>query len=591
MSLRTSIIISFWMLTFTALICVCERGSRAAGPFYVSATASSGGDGSFGNPWKLSTICAGDPNFNNNPQPPAAIVPGVTIYLRGGTPYQDPATPKGQAAGCYFSGTSGNPIKMMPYPGERVTIDRNYSESSNPAWSSSTTYASGAFVRSLNKVWKSLQSGNLNNAPGGQQVPPVDTAFWTQYGLADWEAPLLIGGSYVWVIGMEIANTNTDRTVSRPEGLVLKGVGTKAINNIIHDNCDGVWPEATALGAEVYGNIVFNNGTTEQGASGTCHGMYMQNSDASQPKLITLNLIFDNYSLGLQAYASNSDVLRGFTYRYNAVYSNGTPVGAFHEGMILGGNSSPANMYSLTVDTNYFHGGGLQVGYGSGTANNDATVTNNIISGSEMVVFRTWVTITLNNNTVQATSSGFIQVISPDFSPSWSWNNNSYFGTSTLPFLTNGGNGFENLANWRIETTFDAASTYTNGVPSIAPILRANAYDNTKTYIIIFNFTDASTVSVDVSSRLNNGDTYALRNPQDYYGTPVLTGTYSGSNLTVPMTGLSVQQPYGGAVTVPFSGPRFATFVLDKTTASSSAAQATTSGGVKLSGAATIHEE
>lgn len=487
-----------------------------SGPvFYVSTTATNAGNGSISKPWKLITICAGDPGFNDNPLPPASLVPGSTVYLRGGT-YQDASTPKGQAAGCYFAGTANAPIKLMPYPGERAILDRN--------WSSGTA------------------------------------------SMPDWEAPLLLGGAYTQSIGLEIMNSNADRAVPRPEGLVLKGVGTKAINNIIHDNCDGIWPESTALGAEVYGNNVFNNGTTEQGPNGTCHGIYTQNADATKPKLITNNIFHDNYSLGGQAYSGSSDVLRGFTFRGNSIFNNGTPVGQTHEGLILGGNSSPANVFNLSVIDNFFHGGGLQVGYGSGTSNNDALVTGNIVSGSELVVFRPWASVTLNTNKVQATSSGFIQVTVPGFSPSWSWNNNSYFGTSSLPFLTNGGSGFENLAGWQAETTFDTNSTYTNGLPTNPDIkIQSNAYDAKRWHITIINWQSASTVSVDVSSVLSNGNTYELRNSQNPFGAPVLSGTYSGGSLTVPMTGLSVQQPIGGNITVPFSGPRYVTYILIRT--------------------------
>src|SRR5438034_9264453 len=51
---------------------------RSAGPapdFYVSPTGSPSSDGSFTEPWDLATALAG----------PAAVTPGSTIWLRGGT--------------------------------------------------------------------------------------------------------------------------------------------------------------------------------------------------------------------------------------------------------------------------------------------------------------------------------------------------------------------------------------------------------------------------------------------------------------------------------------------------------------------------
>ncbi len=57
------------------------------------------------------------------------------------------------------------------------------------------------------------------------------------------------------------------------------------------------------------------------------------------------------------------------------------------------------------------------------------------------------------------------------------------------------------------------------------------------------------------------GSSYEIRNAQDYFATPVLTGTYAGGTLALPMSGLSVETPVGVAAP-PATGPEFNAFVL-----------------------------
>ncbi len=83
----------------------------SAPAFYVSPTGSPSGDGSFANPWDLATALDG----------PAAVTPGSTIWLRGGT-YAD-----GPYSGGYLSnltGTAAAPIVVRQFPGERATVTK-----------------------------------------------------------------------------------------------------------------------------------------------------------------------------------------------------------------------------------------------------------------------------------------------------------------------------------------------------------------------------------------------------------------------------------------------------------------------------------
>ena len=95
-------LVSIGMLTFGGNVL------RAA-DFYVAPNPGSGADGSLGRPWSLAAALAG----------PAAVHPGDTIWLRGGT-Y---TIPSGGNILCGLRGTAAAPISVAQYPGERATID------------------------------------------------------------------------------------------------------------------------------------------------------------------------------------------------------------------------------------------------------------------------------------------------------------------------------------------------------------------------------------------------------------------------------------------------------------------------------------
>ena len=104
--------------------------------------------------------------------------------------------------------------------------------------------------------------------------------------------------------------------------------------------------------------------------------------------------------------------------------------------------------------------------------------------------------------------------------------------------------------------------------------MRPNAYEPGRANIVIYNWTSAPTVSVDISSAgLTAGDSYVLRDALNYFGPPVQTGTYSGNAITVPMTGLTLAKPVGNVDVIPsHPAPAFGVFIIQKSTATGTAA-------------------
>jgi hypothetical protein len=68
-------------------------------------------------------------------------------------------------------------------------------------------------------------------------------------------------------------------------------------------------------------------------------------------------------------------------------------------------------------------------------------------------------------------------------------------------------------------------------------ILRPNRYDPRRAHLAIFNWDRKPTVAVSAASFLKRGDSFRLMNPRDFYGKPLLTGTYRSGPLRVPVSG------------------------------------------------------
>src|SRR5207249_11290425 len=79
--------------------------------FFLSPRGSQTENGMFANPWDMATALSG----------PAAVTPGSTIWLRGGT-YTNPADQIGFES--KLTGTADTPIVVRQFPGERATVTR-----------------------------------------------------------------------------------------------------------------------------------------------------------------------------------------------------------------------------------------------------------------------------------------------------------------------------------------------------------------------------------------------------------------------------------------------------------------------------------
>ncbi|MFN2632227.1 MAG: right-handed parallel beta-helix repeat-containing protein [Thermoanaerobaculia bacterium] len=333
-----------------------------AASFYVAPNGSPNGDGSIGNPWNLQTALS----------QPAAVKPGDTIWVRGGTytggvgwAYSFSSTLKGAA---------GLPISVRQYPGERATIDGRgavygallvqYS-----AWTlfqnleitdsdvARSPLTSGLWVRDSNNI--KFINMVVHDLPG------QGIGFWQENSDSE------IYGTLIYYNGVDF----------QEHGIYTGNqVGTKRISdNIIFTNAGyGVHGYAsTATGYEnnirIEGNIAFDNGLLVPGAppqGNILIGTTSASSPAANPAIFnnatyhrtinmgagsqefgyvngcTLPLVSGNYFVGETRWANcttNASITGNTFYGNQVSYSGPLP----------SASTFPSNVYTTSRPTGF----------------------------------------------------------------------------------------------------------------------------------------------------------------------------------------------------------------------------------------------
>jgi hypothetical protein len=327
---------------------------------------------------------------------------------------------------------------------------------------------------------------------------------------------LEVSGSYTWYWGFEITSSDPNRVstqsgsnptdIGRGEGVSISqtpttGAGLKFINLIVHDTATsfGFWKEA--IDAEVYGCLIYYNGWTAPDR-GHGHGVYVQNLTGT--KRIADNIIFSNFSHGIHAFGSEVASLDNLNIEGNTIFNNGMP--EYARNILVGGGTVAQNP-RIVNNVTYFSGtpgNNLDIGYeyGAGVAN--AVIAGNYVVGGDNFFSQ------LNTN------------------------------------VTMTGNFFYTPVDSSIQSLFPSNIYSSDSRPTTSEVfVRLNQYEPGRAHVTVVNWANAATVSVDLSNVLLRGAPYEVRNAQDYFRGPILTGTFSGSRIELPMTSLSVASPVG----------------------------------------------
>lgn len=350
-------------------------------------------------------------------------------------------------------------------------------------------------------------------------------------------------GGWVNYWGFEIYNSNTNRYSSQygswpttwwvkydgkdvdlcVVGFHLQAPNVKLINLVVHDSIAGGFNLYKGSdNSEIYGCITYYNGwQAPDRAHG--HGLYGQNAAPSVVKVAD-NVFYGNLALGLQATGAGPEpVADNFQLDGNLLFQNGILAQQHQQNMLIGAYQGRAQNPRITANMVYDtkgSGSDSYIGYTGGSDN--AVVQNNYFGTSAM------------------------------FSPA---NYN----------MTVSGNVFAG-GTVNLDKSKYPNNTYHSSKPTQNAIfVRPNKYEAGRGHIVIYNWQRLNTVSVDPSSvGLKPGDIYELRNTQNYYG-DVITGTYNGGSISIPMTGRTVAKPQGSNFSTPASTfPEFGAFVIMK---------------------------
>jgi hypothetical protein len=125
------------------------------------------------------------------------------------------------------------------------------------------------------------------------------------------------------------------------------------------------------------------------------------------------------------------------------------------------------------------------------------------------------------------------------------------------------GNTFYGQLRGSAPTGFPANTYITERPEGSEVLVRLNRYEPGRAHIVVYNWDRRESVEVDISNVLHAGALYEVRNVQDYFGRPLLTGRYDGRPLRVPIAGTRVAAPVGDAPrSLTSTSPEFAVFVL-----------------------------
>ncbi len=470
--------------------------------WYVTATGTSGGDGTNAQPWDLQTALSGGNG---------KVQVGDTIWLRQGTYH-----------GTFYSGLSGvagSPIVVRAYPGERATIDGG----TGGANRIETLTVSGRFTY----YWdlEIMQSSTARLGEAGTGTPLRPTGVYIQQSAHD----------------------------------------LKFINLVIHDTGHGFYTENTAHNIEIYGCIIFNGGNENSATGGRSdgHGIYIK-GDGVGWKIARDNVIFNQFGFGIHGYAESGQALKNLVFDGNAIFNNGTPSDYDNPNLQLGG-TVVADNDSVTNNSLYYSPGvgylNARIGYNA-TANGTALVRGNtIVGGSQTFDFGYWANLTVQNNLIQG-GTRIVAQHDANAPATEHWSGNTHYRDPTTQGWQFNGASFA-FTGWQSAVGATDAASAT--LPNAAQIIvRPNLYEPGRANIIVYNWTSLSTVNVPVGAILGTGDSYVVRNVQDLAGTPVASGTYQGGGtISIPMAGVTPTAPIGGSFhPLLKTGPAFDVFVL-----------------------------
>lgn len=502
--------------------CVADTGlrfsniTRSPGRYFVAINGTATGSGNSGEPWSLAYALSGAGG---------TIAAGDSIFLKAGI-Y------KGNFTALNITGTENRPVVFKNYNNEPAVIDGYVANNELPAL---TITASCARVYFMGLEVKSSSPSRMSAAAGDMYTG---------------------------------------------KGIFVQGHAVKIINCIVHDMPgDGISLEKAASGTEVYGCLVYNNGF-ERALAASGNGISLQNMDTETPKKITNNFIFKNNANGVFVYGGTSGItVSGIDIDSTTIFNTGamlTNTMARKYNLLVGGAVSIYSARGIGINDNVIYrdetdGAGsdkphnlrynISLGQSGVTDSSISLQRNHIVGGGyygTIYVQSSYLKYNLQNNVFYTPDvNNKLLFIKPGLALPPVWNNNRYYSANSGAFS---GLVFD---SWKTTYNTDGGSTYSTGKPTDTFFVRKNKYEPDVYYVTVLNHAKTASFRLPFISEALAGRSFSVIDAQDYFGGPVMSASYNGAYIDLPMTGTSVAAPVGTVATQPkHSSSNLGTFII-----------------------------
>jgi len=346
------------------------------------------------------------------------------------------------------------------------------------------------------------------------------------------DAGLRVNGYWTNFYGIEARSSDTNRgnvnerypDVSAKSGIAVFGANTNIYNCLSYDNVGGgidFWK--TATDSTLHGNIIYNNGFAHSGR-GASHGVYTQNTNGY--KNIKKNIFFFGFQTGLHPYSTGAAPLNRFTIEDNVWFLAGAADPRDNQQKTNLIVYTKSGIIDMVIKNNK---GYSQVNRGTSLASSEITGNVSIIDNylSERIeIGGLWDPIIFEDNTV--------------------------YGNIDDPH--------EYLIDSPTNKLSKSRPTSGNKV-----FVDANEIDPRRGRIVIYNYDDADSVNVDLSSILKTGEAYRVHSVMGLFEGALVSGVYDGSEVSIPMGTINPPQPNGNPNGIDSDdGPKkkFGTFIV-----------------------------
>jgi hypothetical protein len=381
--------------------------------------------------------------------------------------------------------------------------------------------------------------GNFRSTLQGTSAKPIvvrqypgERAIIDGNGAPTSASTLFVTGEYTVFWGFELTNSYRDRMLSstqrRPNVVANYANHTKYINLVIHDGGVGFYNDSPYYDVEIAGCIIYNEGF-QRFDRGHGHAIYLRSNTG--PVTARENILFNQFGYGVHVFTNRGEgQLRDIRIEGNVSFNNGTLSTIGSSSNILFGGDAYSTGGVIKSNYTYYSPAvaavGVQVGWGL-LKNGTVQLLDNYFAGGDSVLnVGYWSSLTATSN--RLVGAGTLVTLSDR-----SMSTSKFSGqTSSLPTTTK-------------------------------VVVRPTPYEPGRANIVVYNWGQLSSVSVDLSGIVPVGAAYVIRNVQDWFGAPVVGGTYAGGSITLPIRSVQPPVPVGFSTSrSPSTGTTFGVYVV-----------------------------